>query len=437
MIQSVVEKKALIGASRDARSRGSRSCPRSAGEITALRLDGRGEDLFVGTSHGQVLRYDVRDPGAPEAGGGGGRRRAGRAVPVTALGFLHRRPHPGGRRRSGRRVDLAGGAAAERRRAAADAHPSSSRPTRRPSWPIAASQRDKGFATADALGGSCRVSATAPPGRRSCPSRTSAQGWPPWSSRPRATALAGGGRAGGRLAVAGSTIRIPRSRSGRCSARSGTRATPQPEYVWQSTGGTDDFESEVQPDPAHLRHAQGHRSTRCSSRCRWRSSPRSTSQFMHPAVKAYVKPMVEIMAALPSVVLGFLAGLWLAPRGRAHRARSLPDAARPAASAILAAYCWLAAPAADRSRPLPDRERRSSSCVPVVARRAPGLAFALGGLVEAALLGGQLPRLAALGARAHLRPAQLPRGRRGHGLRGDPDHLHDRRGRVLERARST
>ena len=30
-------------------------------------------------------------------------------------------------------------------------------------------------------------------------------------------------------------------------------------------------------------------------------------------MKAYVKPVVEIMAALPSVVLGFLAGLWLAP----------------------------------------------------------------------------------------------------------------------------
>jgi phosphate transport system permease protein len=38
------------------------------------------------------------------------------------------------------------------------------------------------------------------------------------------------------------------------------------------------------------------------------------SQFMHPSVKAKVKPTVEIMAALPSVVVGFLAGLWLASR---------------------------------------------------------------------------------------------------------------------------
>src|SRR5437764_14701040 len=36
-------------------------------------------------------------------------------------------------------------------------------------------------------------------------------------------------------------------------------------------------------------------------------------EFMLQSLKAYVKPVVEIMAALPSVVLGFLAGLWLAP----------------------------------------------------------------------------------------------------------------------------
>lgn len=38
-----------------------------------------------------------------------------------------------------------------------------------------------------------------------------------------------------------------------------------------------------------------------------------TSQFMHPRVRAVVKPAVEIMASLPSVVLGFVAALVLAP----------------------------------------------------------------------------------------------------------------------------
>ena len=38
-----------------------------------------------------------------------------------------------------------------------------------------------------------------------------------------------------------------------------------------------------------------------------------TAEFATPAVRNTVKPTVEIMASLPSVILGFLAGLWLAP----------------------------------------------------------------------------------------------------------------------------
>jgi phosphate transport system permease protein len=37
-----------------------------------------------------------------------------------------------------------------------------------------------------------------------------------------------------------------------------------------------------------------------------------TSQFVHPTIRSKIKPTVEIMAALPSVVIGFLAGLYLA-----------------------------------------------------------------------------------------------------------------------------
>ena len=38
-----------------------------------------------------------------------------------------------------------------------------------------------------------------------------------------------------------------------------------------------------------------------------------TAEFMHPRYKKVVKPLIEIMASLPSVVLGFLAAIWLAP----------------------------------------------------------------------------------------------------------------------------
>lgn len=37
------------------------------------------------------------------------------------------------------------------------------------------------------------------------------------------------------------------------------------------------------------------------------------SQFLRPSLKKVVKPTMEIMASLPSVILGFFAGMWLSP----------------------------------------------------------------------------------------------------------------------------
>ena len=43
-----------------------------------------------------------------------------------------------------------------------------------------------------------------------------------------------------------------------------------------------------------------------------------TANFMSQSMRAWVKPGIEIMAALPTVILGFLAGLWLAPIIESH-----------------------------------------------------------------------------------------------------------------------
>ena len=85
-MQTTVEKKALIGPSTREESRQTLKLEID-GEVTKLALDGRAEDLFIGTSRGQVVRYDLRDPANPA-------RvevtdvAAGRGAPVTALGFL-------------------------------------------------------------------------------------------------------------------------------------------------------------------------------------------------------------------------------------------------------------------------------------------------------------------------------------------------------------
>lgn len=86
-----------------------------------------------------------------------------------------------------------------------------------------------------------------------------------------------------------------------------------PAYVWQSTGGTDDFEPKLSLVPLIFGTMKG------TIYALFFAVPIAvlgaiyTSQFAHPVLRQAVKPTVEIMAALPSVVLGFLGGLWLAP----------------------------------------------------------------------------------------------------------------------------
>ena len=93
---------------------------------------------------------------------------------------------------------------------------------------------------------------------------------------------------------------------------------PQPEYVWQSTGATDDFEPKMSLVPLVFGTIKATFYALVFAIPLAVFGALYTSQFVHPSIKAKVKPTVEIMAALPSVVIGFIAGLWLASRVEAH-----------------------------------------------------------------------------------------------------------------------
>lgn len=87
----------------------------------------------------------------------------------------------------------------------------------------------------------------------------------------------------------------------------------KPEYVWQSTGGTDDFEPKFSLVPLVFGTLKGTLYAMLFAFPLAVLGALYTSQFATPRLKNTIKPAVEIMAALPSVVLGFLAGLVMAP----------------------------------------------------------------------------------------------------------------------------
>ncbi|HEY9422815.1 MAG TPA: ABC transporter permease subunit, partial [Thermoanaerobaculia bacterium] len=124
----------------------------------------------------------------------------------------------------------------------------------------------------------------------------------------------------------------------------------KPEHVWQSSSGTDDFEPKLSLTPLLVGTLKGTFYSLLLAIPLGVLGAMYTSQFMHPTYKLYLKPMIEIMASLPSVVLGFLAGLWLAPRiEKAVPALALMILVLPLL-VLLAGYLWNRLPRTFRGR---------------------------------------------------------------------------------------
>jgi phosphate transport system permease protein len=87
----------------------------------------------------------------------------------------------------------------------------------------------------------------------------------------------------------------------------------QPEHVWQSSSGSDEFEPKYGLMPLVFGTFKGTLYALLLALPVSILAAIFTSQFMHPDLRGKIKPIVEMMAALPTVVLGFLAALWLAP----------------------------------------------------------------------------------------------------------------------------
>lgn len=87
----------------------------------------------------------------------------------------------------------------------------------------------------------------------------------------------------------------------------------EPEQVWQSSSGTDDFEKKFGLIPLVFGTLKATFYSMLFGAPLALLAAIYSSEFLRPRTKAMVKPTIEIMASLPSVVLGFLAALVFAP----------------------------------------------------------------------------------------------------------------------------
>ncbi|MDT8383420.1 MAG: ABC transporter permease subunit [Gammaproteobacteria bacterium] len=87
----------------------------------------------------------------------------------------------------------------------------------------------------------------------------------------------------------------------------------EPVYAWQSSSSSDDFEPKLSITPLV------YGTIKAAFYAMLLAMPLAifgaiyTAYFMAPKMRQVVKPSIETMEALPTVILGFLAGLWLAP----------------------------------------------------------------------------------------------------------------------------
>jgi phosphate transport system permease protein len=87
----------------------------------------------------------------------------------------------------------------------------------------------------------------------------------------------------------------------------------KPDYIWQSSSANSDFEPKYSLTPLVFGTLKAAFYAMLVAMPLALMGAIYTAYFMTPKMRQYVKPSIELMGALPTVILGFLAGLWLAP----------------------------------------------------------------------------------------------------------------------------
>jgi len=86
-----------------------------------------------------------------------------------------------------------------------------------------------------------------------------------------------------------------------------------PEFIWQSSAANTDFEPKYSLVPLSFGTLKAAFYAMLIATPLAICGALYTAHFMSPALRKKVKPVIELMEALPTVILGFLAGLFFAP----------------------------------------------------------------------------------------------------------------------------
>jgi phosphate transport system permease protein len=345
------------------------------GRVTALAFDSQQRNLYAGLEDGSLLRFDLQGATEPEVVSAG-------ASPIRSLALLI-----GGGTLA---VGQDDGSLSTWFRVPSDAAPP--RLTRIRDFPrsggavqqISPSQRDRSFLAASADGTLGLHHATS--------GRTLWNGPSPGGVA-TALSLAPKGNAAvlatpDRLATLDVQSSHPEISPASLFGKVWYEGAPEPEWVWQSSSGDDAFEPKLSLVPLLYGTLKGTFYALLLAVPLGVLGAMYTSQFMHPKLQRWVKPGVEIMAALPSVVLGFLAGLWLAPRVERLFPAFLAMGVAVPLAAFAGGWLWARVPKRWVAR-LPDGSEMLWIAAVVALVMAGCVAAATP--LEAALFGGSFP----------------------------------------------
>lgn len=161
----------------------------------------------------------------------------------------------------------------------------------------------------------------------------------------------------------------------------------QPEYIWQSSGAGEAFEPKFSLTPLAFGTLKAAFYAMVLAVPLALCAAVYTACFMAAALRRKIKPAIELMEALPTVILGFLAGTWLAPLLENHLVGIVLLMVGLPVILVFFGFFWDSL-AGSVSRRLGDGSQ-ALLLVPVVLVSA-ALAFALGSPLENALFNGDI-----------------------------------------------